>query len=142
MHAIVPRSLATRRHVRREPDHVGAGHDAESAVIHATHPRHQAAVVEADDQLGRHRHRPAASLDDTHDVGVGTVHRHEVDRDCHAGLGLDLRLEHQSIDPLHDTSAAVSQSPFMAYCSTGVDVGDGVISCPEAENAPSTRTKM
>jgi hypothetical protein len=42
----------------------------------------------------------------------------------------------QSIDPVRETSAAVSQSPIMAYCSIGVDVCGGVIACPRAESAP------
>ena len=60
--------LAVQLDRRAEAERVGPG-DRDPRVVDPTHPRHDLAVVEADHELGAHRHGPLDALDDPDDVG-------------------------------------------------------------------------
>ena len=66
------------------------------AVGQPVDPGHDAAVVEAQDQLGAHRARGrAVAADEADDVGVAAARRHEVDHGHGAVRRLDRRFEDQ-----------------------------------------------
>ena len=69
-------------------------------VVEARHPRDDRAVVEAQDELGAHRHPAAASRDDPHEVGRLAAQRHEVDERDGALRGLELGLQDQGAGPV------------------------------------------
>ena len=64
------------------------------------HPRHDRAVVEADDELGAHLDAPLEPLDDPHEVGSAVAQRHEVDHAHAARRRLPLALEDQRVGPV------------------------------------------
>ncbi len=75
---------------------VPAGHHGQ-AVTGALHPRHDRAVVEADDQFQLHVDGAFPALDDAEDGGVHGVGRHEVDDGHRAPGGAVDRLQHQGV---------------------------------------------
>ena len=70
---------------------------ATRACVDPPHPRHDLAVVEADHELGAHRHLAVEALDDPHDVRRAATRRHEVDRAHRSLVGLVDRLQDQRV---------------------------------------------
>src|SRR5262245_10505687 len=58
-----PEIVAGEGHRRAQLDRIRAGDDADS-IFTTTHPRHDATIAEAEDELGLHSDRPATPLDD------------------------------------------------------------------------------
>jgi hypothetical protein len=91
-------ALTVNRHESAQRDHIRPGDRADARrLVEPRDPRHRRAVVEAQRELHRHRHAPAAADDQTHEVALLHAHRHEVD---HADLtlrGLELGLEDQRV---------------------------------------------
>ena len=90
---------------RREPgtaQHqlVGAGDRGDHLLAvdrPAAHPRPDLAVVDADDPLVPHPHRPAHAGDPADQVGPAVAGRHQVDQRDLAGVGPERRLEHRGV---------------------------------------------
>jgi hypothetical protein len=72
--------LVAERGGGAEQQTVGAG-DGRDAAVDPPHPRHDRAVVAADDQLREHPHRAALALDDAHHVRGVRANRHAVHDD-------------------------------------------------------------
>ena len=81
---------------RPEAERIGAG-GCDPRVVDAPHPGHDLAVVEADHELGAHRHRALDALDDADDVGRVAPRRHEVDHADGPVRRLVERLEHERV---------------------------------------------
>ena len=73
---------------------VAAGDENEVAA-HAARPRHEPAVVEADDELHLHLDRALDPVHEADQVGVRRAQGHEVGDARDARVGLPLGLEHQ-----------------------------------------------
>jgi hypothetical protein len=74
----------------------------------AADPRHQRAVVEADDQLHAHRDAPLPALDDAYHLGHAW--RHAVHHGGDARLRLELGLEHERVAAVRASHAPVRRS--------------------------------
>ena len=81
---------------RAEAERVGTG-DCDARVVDAPHPGHDLPVVEADHELGAHRHGSLDALDDPDDVGRLAPRRHEVDHPDGPVRRLVERLEHERV---------------------------------------------
>jgi hypothetical protein len=77
--------------------HARAGDGAQRVVVEAGDPRDRGAVVEAQHELGAHRHAPAPADHPAHDVGRAVGRRHRVDHGHRAAGGLPLGLEHEGV---------------------------------------------
>ena len=101
--AFLHRELRDRAHVfaarvcmRAEAQRIRS-RDCKARVVGASNPRHDTAVVEADDKLRPHLDAAAHPLDDAHDVRRLAARRHEVEDAHDAFRCLPGRLEHHRV---------------------------------------------
>jgi hypothetical protein len=88
-----PQVLASVLDFAAETECVGAGHSDPRRLCRASDPRERLAVIEADHELGIHRHLAVDALDDADDVRRLSARWHEID-DAHLpGVALPVRLE-------------------------------------------------
>ncbi len=80
-----------------EHQHVRAGDGAQDAAVDPGDPRHRPAVVEADDQLGTHRHAAAETRHLANHVGVRAPERHEVREQNRPVRRLEPRVQHERV---------------------------------------------
>ncbi len=99
--------FADRRHVlaaemngRAQHRHVRSGDGAKRAVLQAGDPRDDGAVAEPQYQLGTHLQFALRPDDQTHDLGMVAVERHEVDQRRRSLVGFELGLEDQRARPI------------------------------------------
>ena len=126
---------------RAQAESVRTG-DRDASMIDAPHPGDDMTVVEADDELGPHRHSPRDPLHDADDIGSLSPRRHEVD-DADAPLRrLVDRLQNQGQGPVAAFAAARlgcrRQEPasMLRLTEEGGEAGAGVESW---ETAPVDR---
>ena len=86
---------AARRPAGDEVDRVRPGDRGEAAVGRPAHPGHDAAEVEAQDELHAHRDAALQAARDADDVGRLVADRHRVDDLQHAPGGVEVGLEHE-----------------------------------------------
>ena len=67
--------------------------DGAQRAVDLAHPRHDAAVVEADDQLHLHPHLAAHAFHHANEIGIAVARRHAVDQPHGAGRGGELGFE-------------------------------------------------
>jgi hypothetical protein len=92
--------LASKFHGRSQDEHVGTGNREKIPGICPSHPRNGGSVVEADDQLGLHRHGAALANNQTHQVRHSIAHGQEVDQRGLAPRRDEVGLEDQRIGPV------------------------------------------
>ena len=73
---------------------------ATQQTVGATHPGHDRAVAEADDEVHAHGDLAADRLDHAHHLGVDLADGHAVDHLGDAVGGLELGLEHERVTPV------------------------------------------
>jgi hypothetical protein len=88
--------LAAGGAARDQVDGVGAG-DRGHPVLDGPHPRHDAAEVEAQDQLHAHGDAPAQAARDAHHVGRLVADRHRVHHLEHAPVGVEVGLQYERV---------------------------------------------
>src|SRR5262249_9849808 len=101
--------LAIRWNVRPERQRIGPG-DRPQVAIDLADPRHNAPVVEPDDELHFDGDVTGHSLDDSDYIRLGLTRRHEVDDANDAGIAFELGFEDQrvvAIAPAAATDAAL-----------------------------------
>ena len=92
--------LAVDMHRGVQQHHVRSGDGAERAAFDAGHPRHDAAVAEAQNELGAHGELAALADDDAHDRRIAGAQRHEIDHRRRAVCGLEMGFENKRIRPV------------------------------------------
>src|SRR6476620_11524376 len=104
--------LAVGWNVRPERQRVGAG-DRPQMAVDLAYPRHDAAVVEPDDELHFHGDLTGHSLDDADHIRLGLTRGHEIDDANHSGIALEFGFENQcvvAIAPAAATEAALRRN--------------------------------
>ena len=82
--------------------------DHADGTVHRPHPRQHGAVVEAHDELHRHRHPAPHTLHQAHQVDALVAHRHAVDDPDRALGGVPLGLEHEGAVAVGPAGAAAA----------------------------------
>src|SRR5712671_6772607 len=96
-----------------KPQHVGPG-DRPDAMFDALDPGNDRSVVESDDQLHAHGHRPASALDDPYDIRCLAARRHEVDDGDGSAVDFEVSFE--------DKSVAAVMSSYRPHLTGGGDL--------------------
>jgi len=88
-----PEVFAARGDRRLQLERIGAGrgHDAS---LHPSHPWHDRAVIEADDELHPHGDTALEAFDYSNDMAIAAVRRHQVNHPGLAVGGLEIRFEY------------------------------------------------